>query len=298
MQIAAIRFACHRINIINIQYIKPQLRHSKRCKLPVSVYIDLLPGLINILFDLFMTQLRKILMSSDKPSNLYTLYIDTWISLHTHIHTTHIYRRCRKQTNLLQANEAANICGSSALQQRECIVRLSPSPLPFSSLSLFFFWSSFATDHKRKVLKSLFTVTQIKVKVMQLLYIIYCIMYLSLSLFLCFSLFLALSKCTYLCLSLFASLYSTLLLPLSLACSSFLPLSISLYLPPCRLVMHITNGPHKLSCSLPEKNSRVSRKFVQITITKLVYTNSLVLYCNNTKLLDFLKVSYLLKKLC
>lgn len=180
MQIAAIRFACHRINIINIQYIKPQQRHSKRCKLPVSVYIDLLPGLINILFDLFMTQLRKILMSSDKPSNLYTLYIDTWISLHTHIHTTHIYRRCRKQTNLLQANEAANICGSSALQQRECIVRLSPSPLPFSSLSLFF-GSSFASDHKRKVLKSLFAVTQIKVKVMQLLYIIYCIIYLSLS---------------------------------------------------------------------------------------------------------------------
>lgn len=137
---------------------------------------------------------------------------------------------------------------------------------------------------------------------MQLLYIIYCIVYisLSLSLFLSFSCSLKvyLSLSFFVCLSVFHTLTPSLFLPLSLACSSFLPLSISLYLPPPRLVMHITNGPHKLSCSLPEKNSRVSRKFVQITITKLVYTNLLVLYCNNTKLLDFHKVSYLLKKLC
>lgn len=123
---------------------------------------------------------------------------------------------------------------------------------------------------------------------MQLLYIIYNVplslsfsvsLLLLLSLILPISIFLCLSLCT-----------PSLSLSLSLASLPFLLLSISVQLPPRSLVMHIINGPHKLSCSLPEKNSRVSRKFVQITITKLVYTNLLVLYCNNTnntKLLDF-----------
>lgn len=174
-----------------------------------------------------------------------------------------------------------------ALQQRKCIVRLSPSPSR-SPFCILFFGSSSATDHKRKVLKSLLSVNQIKVKVMQLLYIIYNVplslsfsvsLLLLLSLILPISIFLCLSLCT-----------PSLSLSLSLASLPFLLLSISVQLPPRSLVMHIINGPHKLSCSLPEKNSRVSRKFVQITITKLVYTNLLVLYCNNTnntKLLDF-----------
>lgn len=159
----------------------------------------------------------------------------------------------------MQVPETVNICWS--LQQRECIVLVSPSPSqspsPFSSqfqspFWIFFLGSSAATDHKRKVLKSLLFVPQIKVKVKWCSYVLYGI-----------------------CLS------HSLSPSLSFFLIRILPLSLSL-----GLVMHIINDPHKLSCSLPEKNSPVSRKFVQITITKLVYTNLPVLYCNNTKLPD------------
>lgn len=113
-----------------------------------------------------------------------------------------------------------------ALQQRECIVRLSPSPSPSRSpFCIFFLGSSSATDHKRKVLKSLLSIHQIKVKVMHLLYIIYKV---PLTLFPCFSPTLALFNSIYLYLSMYASLYS---LSFSPALTGFLSLSPPLYLP-------------------------------------------------------------------
>lgn len=172
-------------------------------------------------------------MSSDKPSNLYTLYIDT--SIHTSIRTyrTYLtYLSTLQKANKFVASKRSRkylliLLAAFALQQRKCIVRLSPSPSR-SPFCIFFFGSSSATDHKRKVLKSLLSVNQIKVKVMQLLYIIYNVplsLSFSVSLLLLLSLILPIS--IFLC-----------LLPLFLSRSHLLPYPFSSSLSPfnCLLV--------------------------------------------------------------